>query len=318
MVATNKTWTSTLNVSLGSDTDQGVQYATFMLAWVAQLIAAGWTVVRSSNGVTVANSNLWAVLADIVWGGAAQARSWIVLQAPVGWGAPSTGLRFHIFIDCRNTAPDTTPQEYFAGLSTLAYTGGTTSAAPTTTGAVQNTLGSARCLDHATPSAARVSFWRTADGDVLWFTKLTSDTAFRSTYWLVDPIFARGANRAMRAHFWGGITFGNIGTSSYCGGFSIDGLATAGLTLSSDVSFTSNWTSGQDAAGQEAFLGVRAVGNNAGLAARYLDILPDIWGFAIGAPWSYSDTGDTDPVRLRGLGSNNFALPVPAGAPALE
>jgi hypothetical protein len=45
-----------------------------------------WTVVRSSNGVTVANSDLWSAAGDIVRGANdAVSRSWIVLQHTTGF-----------------------------------------------------------------------------------------------------------------------------------------------------------------------------------------------------------------------------------------
>jgi hypothetical protein len=45
----------------------------------------GWHVVRSSNGVTVANSDLWITTADLVSGASVSAtRSWIILENAMG------------------------------------------------------------------------------------------------------------------------------------------------------------------------------------------------------------------------------------------
>ncbi len=118
-----KTWLFNIN---NTQTPQGsaILDAQLMIFNIKQaLVAAGWTVVRSSNSVSVANSDLWAASTNLVWNGAAH--SWIVLQNT------ALGTNFQICLDTNSTSGQ---------LMTIAFcqggynTGtGTTSARPSST-----------------------------------------------------------------------------------------------------------------------------------------------------------------------------------------
>lgn len=318
MVTVSKTWTSTLNVDLGSS-DQGVQYQVILREWVNQLTSAGWAVTRCSDSVSVGTTNLWLANSNVVWGSAAQARSWIVLSAPTTWGSPSAGLRFHLLIDCTNTAPDTTPQSIYISLGTLNFSGsGTTTARPTiAAGGVERVTSSHNILNWATPSAGRAHFWRTSNGDVYVFSKLTTDAAMTSGVLLVDPgANARGANRAT---YWVGVGTLSRPASGW-NVFALDASTTSGSAqLVSPADLGDSWVSGLDASGEIGlFPGYLGLDTNVANLSRYLGYLPDVW-FMSGsntALFNFVDPSDTDPTVLRGF--NQMALPVPSGAPALQ
>lgn len=83
-----------------------------------------WTVARSSNAVTVANSDLWLTLADVVPGNSN--RSWIVFQqsAMGGGGGP-----FQFLVELYNNNGVGYGNVYLS--SGVGFTGGTISARPT-------------------------------------------------------------------------------------------------------------------------------------------------------------------------------------------
>ena len=331
MVTTVKTWTATINRTLGSTTDQGVQYQNFMYEWSEQLILAGWTHVRSSNGTAVdTGTNLWTGPADIDWGvPTGESRSFIILQAPASWGAPVGADRFHLAIDCQNTSSDTTPQNCTVYFATNAITATTTSAAlGFTSSRYHGFVSSISVLGWAAPAAARASFWRTSTGDVLWFTKLVSDAEFTRGGYVFDPIYARGSWRGIAGMATSTPTYTIPWTGGNTSGNSI-GFTAAGASNSATaypVTFVSpaheftSWGSGAirgaDNDGSVMFSQAIAGGNQTTQSIRrYYGTLPDIW-FTQSDAFNLSDAGDTDPIVLRGF--NNIALPVPTGTAALE
>ena len=121
---------SSVNQDLNTSGAQTTDHQTVLLRIKQTLLgfAGGfWTVRRSSNGSSVANSDLWTTAASIVWHNSSSARSWLVLVNS------ETGMEF--LIDCQNSGgADVTI--YNRGLFGFSFTGftataGTTTARPT-------------------------------------------------------------------------------------------------------------------------------------------------------------------------------------------
>ncbi len=333
MVTTVKTWTATINRTLGSTTDQGVQYSTFMYEWSQQLILAGWTHVRSCNGTALdTGTNLWTSAAAIDWGltASSESRSFIILQAPATWGAPVGADRFHLAIDCQNSSADTTPQNCFIYFATTAITATTTTATLTLpTNRNFAFTSNIQILGWTAPAAARASFWRTTAGDVFWFTKLLSDGDYTECGYVFDPSNAAGNWRGIagvsgltaisNTHPWGPGNFqgGTIGFSDLgnTGGLAVEFISPT-QTFTNWSSTSGGATPGADYRNLMMYTQASAGTNTTTQAnRRYYGVLPDLW-FTQSTAFNLVDATDTDPVVLRGF--SRIALPVPAGTAMLE
>lgn len=324
MVATIKTWTSTLNNTLGgSTTDQVDQYKNAMLLLKNELVAAGWTVTWSSNGSTQSAGDNWATVSDIVLVtnvNVGNAHSMTILQAPATWGSPSSGP-YHLFLECV-VSSTTNPQDYGFIFHASSFTHNATSGRPSTpTGAVAVTGGTgvALLLSWAAGGvgAARCSRWRTSGtpygGDVLLFTKLLTNSSFTRGFMVVDPIYARGNNRALIGYIAGPL-------STVYGSFLYRGTAQDALTAITPATTTvaaniTSWTNGQDAAGQEGYFPIFVSNNGTGQSARYYGHLVDIWGFSSSTIYNFYDSADPDAIKLRGF--NGVGVPT-SGIVALD
>jgi hypothetical protein len=97
-------------------------------------LTAGWTVARSCNGSSFADSDLWDAWSKVTWNVASSARSWIVLRAPVA-------LHPTLYLLIETAASEGTHAESPRGIYCsyslgVAYTGGSTTARPTAAGEV--------------------------------------------------------------------------------------------------------------------------------------------------------------------------------------
>jgi hypothetical protein len=130
------TWDTTYNVDPTSETDLTAQCRSYMMQLKDYLIAtAGWVMHESCDSVAVGGAGVdkWDSLTDIV--AATGAHSWVVLKSPEGFCAGADGTytgdqsRLWFCINMRYA-------NYYQVEFTLHYvapTGGTTTAAPTST-----------------------------------------------------------------------------------------------------------------------------------------------------------------------------------------
>lgn len=331
MVTTSKTWTSTLNVSLAAGS-QVTQYQTFMLEWANQYLAAGWTHVRSSNSLTTSATNLWLTTADIVHGlsSSSQARSWIILQSPASWGAPTGGGRYYVAIDCQVLASSTTPQtcHFYFSTDVISEAVSTPTITALTHNANRTHLETSNMNVFAwttgATAAGYMSFWRTSSGDVFFFTKLATSASYTSAQVVLDPTNARGNWRATAGFTRNQTPAINIlFDSSYWFGFletgasSIpnNGVAVSQVSAALTMNAWSGASGGQDSAGDVMYSQmIGAVNVGTVLNRRFYGVIPDVW-VTRNTTFSFDDTSDTDPVVLRGF--NGLALPVPTGTGAL-
>jgi hypothetical protein len=320
MVTTVKTWGSNLNHALGSTTDQVVQYRNAIYELKAAFLAAGWTVAWSTNGTSQALlTDYWTNAASIVVAASGTAHSMIILQAPAGWGSPASGAAYHLLLSAEDSSPSTNPDEMFFILSPQVFTTTSLTTKPTVATSVGAISQTARILDWTTAAEGRASYWYTTgthQGDVFVFSKLLTSGSFTRSFAVVDPLYARGSNRALAS--WTPNQLTNWYSIPTFHGSAANASASNVAALVTPASGTSAWTSGADSSGQAGYMPIFATQNSTGQSARYYGYLVDVWSLTGGtsALWNYDDTGDADAVVLRGF--NNIGLPVSSTAPALE
>ena len=304
MVTTDKSWTSTLNVSLGSSPfSMTGQYQQLLISLKDQFILAGWTVQRCSNGTTAGATDLWgSTLANVVHG-TTGARSWIALGAPSGY---ANGSAYSILIEAYSTAAPTNPTTYRIYTSSTAFTGGTTTAIPTggTGATTARTYNTSYNTGTDTPVQAYVNFWRTTAGDVLWINKQVSTMTYARFGGVFDADNARStANRLLLLE---DSTDPFHVPSVY--GYATDNSVVFGATALSRASTVTSWPNGQDSTANVGYFPLFAMNNGtSSLVARDYGILPDIWGVSSNTPDNATDATDTDPMRLLTIGG--IALP---------
>jgi hypothetical protein len=167
-----------------------------------------WTVVRSSNSVTVANSDLWLTAANIIQYNDSNAHSWIVLQQ-----TNMNGGTFQLLLDCNGTGGQygSISFSHVAG-----FTGGTTLLGPTATdGALpishtywSNLTASASVVTHAmmsTDGQCTRLFAYAGGVCILYFLLDTlADCPIQhnaSCVWVGDPS-VRSANNLLSGTYW--------------------------------------------------------------------------------------------------------------------
>lgn len=160
----------------------------------------------SSNGVTAGmdNTNRWAADADLVWNTAGNAHSWIVLQF---------GSKFHLCIDLANA----TSSNMAVYMSPTAFTGGSTTARPTSADEIQilGTTSAGAQWDVGTANIQRVYHLDlTTDSSCLRLISYANN--IQASFWeiSVPDVFVTGWTNPM----YGGIAPGQGGT--------LDGICT--------------------------------------------------------------------------------------------
>jgi len=180
MVQPVRTWTIAINQAPSVQDNQLTQFRDVAFAWKTLMVAAGWTVVRSSNGDAgaaapggglVGDSDNWTAGSVLGVDDTAGGGAWIVLQAPSAFLAAGGTCFLLGFIN----EPDiVNPQQLQIQMSTLTYTGGTTTALPTSVGTT-TTIDTIN--DNMLPTASgiaepiRYATWRSTRGDVFFMVK---------------------------------------------------------------------------------------------------------------------------------------------------
>lgn len=166
-VPATRTWTISPNNTYSADLMDD-QYQEGVFAWKSLLVAAGWTVVRSSNGAVVSDSDNWASSSDVAFG-ASGSGAWIVLRSPAGW--LTNGGFMEVLMYVNDTAG--TPQIFEIKCSTFGYKSGNLTTLPTARGeeTTVNTGGRNIVPWGADAITGRYTTWRSSRGDVMMFVK---------------------------------------------------------------------------------------------------------------------------------------------------
>lgn len=134
MATFEKEWQSKANIPL-SITSSNRSTASLLFNIKEALVgnhgatSGKWSVVRSSNGTAVDNSDLWQTLSDVVSPANGNPRSWIVLKSP---GVVPYWLVLEFQFNTSGTVVASVRAEFY----TAEPTGGTTTVAPTGTGLI--------------------------------------------------------------------------------------------------------------------------------------------------------------------------------------
>jgi hypothetical protein len=132
MPTKEKTWLFDVNNEIITDTNGG-GLKSVIFAMKQALVATGfWSVVRSSDGVSVADSDLWIDRDDIVLGTSAAARSWAILRHANFFGV---GVPLDLLLEARSGSTATTWPRHFRFCVSPSgnYSGGNTTTSPTAT-----------------------------------------------------------------------------------------------------------------------------------------------------------------------------------------
>jgi hypothetical protein len=178
-----------------------------------------WVVIRSSNGVTVSNSNLWLTTADLVFGNLAgtNARAWIILQNALGR---------QILIDYRGS----NSKECFVTLSPSgAFSGGTTTAAPTAPDQIdQYGFTSTFSSTNAFVGTTNQHVWVSADGKQTMVVSCSSGLGALSI-WIIGELDDAADSWANPCIMYTG-TCGDTGAPTGCWGREIAGWSSSRFT----------------------------------------------------------------------------------------
>lgn len=223
-----RTWTISLNNSLATATyatlDAQAKEALFRRKVL--YLAAGWTVVASSDSVTAAAaSDKWVTSANLIWAAAGVAHSWIVLASPAG-AIPSSGFQY-ILLDCGTGATS----QHLLDI-TLSSTAGFTGFTSATTKPTLVTAGNGRQMNGAS------------------FKQFLHSTLVNSKYHTLrsnagDVLFLISQDGSGRCHFAGGTFFlGNYETGSLFPVLAVEAFVESGIGAFAHAQLTSTTHAG--------------------------------------------------------------------------
>lgn len=320
MVALIRTWDFSPNQddsnpdTLAAPANQSEQYRNLVLRMKRYIVARGWTVVSSSNGVTASAADNWATVADIVFNTNGNAHSWIVLQSPAAFHAGS-GNSTYLLIACENPSGDATPDILEIYKSTADWTGGTNTNNPTTAGTNSNfvnnsflpTAFNAQTLHMLGTTVGEFYIFVSEDGSGLVETLLAFPRPDNgeAVQWPGIGFFDRSPS---------GLILTNIESNVNWEGFNESGLvALSGLSWRSTVSqsTTANWTNGNSNISASAPDASVDIINNQVAQCGYYGRIIDVRASAQGVTDGDNQQGDPDPFVRYKLGP--LWVPFPAG-----
>lgn len=180
-----RTWTISINNAFSSAVSRPVQYQEAVYNWKLNKVAAGWTVVLSSNGDVGANTpgggasgagDNWTSAAVIGIDDTAGGGAWIVLQAPAAFLQGGESL-YAIGIVNDSTA---TPRIFQVLMSPTVYAGGSVTSLPTTVGPETAAITGGDDIFPVAVAAGTWNSWRSSRGDTIFMIKETGVNAIES------------------------------------------------------------------------------------------------------------------------------------------
>lgn len=158
-----RTWTIALNVVPATNATLQGQASSVLRARKNNYVNAGWTVQSSSDGVTQSNTDLWVSDAALVWAAAGVAHSHCVLRSQTLGG----GRFIYLLLACSTGA--TNQHLVNETMSSAVFTGGTTTADPTTTALMFRTNNNKQFLRTPVAASHYHAMYNTV-GDAVFFT----------------------------------------------------------------------------------------------------------------------------------------------------
>lgn len=270
----NRTLTIAINQPFSSAVDQVIQLreAAFFLKSLA--VAAGWSVVRSSDGANAGAADFWtsaAVLRIDTTGSGA----WCALSSPPGWASATAQIL--LYINNAATGIDPTPQGFSIRGTTGVYSGGSTSALPTASAAETAVSSAGNILGHTSPIDIRYATWRSSRGDFMFGIKPVGSGFFTTFIAVVSNADGNGggigANRWWVTQLCNGtsvFTPAFLGSASYTSSLSSGGAAVVSTQAYAALAWSmTSWTAGLNFAG-ETIMDVVTVGANGVANGRQL------------------------------------------------
>jgi hypothetical protein len=318
MVATAKTWTSTLNNAM-SGADQRVQYREVFFGLYRAFVDAGWTREWTCNGlVASAADNLPNAAAVVIGLNVTQPISYFVMAAPANFIRGGGTMRVLVATNVTNVS--TVPQLSIMRVSRGPYTLHPTvplQNVPVAT-QVERSITTPNIIPHAVLTASSYHVWTTTAGDVVVGVKPNGVAQMRMLTAFLAPTTAidtgslgalTGFLVNLTASAASAITNVTVGVAGSFAALHHDGeAATSSQLWSPALEFAVLWTSGVDEAGETCFTPVQFIDyGNSTLGGLWGGYVVDVWGCPNNLPLESTDTGDADPIRLVSIGA--LALP---------
>lgn len=313
MVATAKTWTSTLNNALDG-ADQRVQYRQMFFALYQALTSVGWVREWTCDGVTASSAdNLPNAAAVTIGLNTSQPISYFVLRAPANFVRGGGTVR--ILVATNESNVDTTPQAAIIRMSRGAYDlHPTTPLQNVPVARVAERSIAAQMIPNTALTASSYHLWTTTVGDVIMTLKPNGIAQMRLCAIITAPtttIDNDSMGPLSAVYFQANSTGGNgassttLRTASNFCYLTPDGAAgTGGRAWSPLMDGAAAWVLGVDSDGETCFMPLwfYSLGGASFDDGRYLGWFVDIWSCPPTLPIGDSDTGDTDPMRLVSIG----------------
>lgn len=270
-----RTYTISIDNAWSSSSDQAVQFQETAYQIKTTAVAAGWTVTRSSDGTTAGAADYWTSASALEVNTSGNG-AWVVMSSPASWASSTVYLLFYI------NASGSNPQAAPIRMSTAAYTGGSTSALPTTAGTETTASSTPNILGHTSAATGYYYTWRTSRGDFAVATRLGSLSGFNSWLAVYSNTDASGAGRGnLRAWVHQFASTSNVFVTttfsiSYLKSVTPSGSAAASLASTCPAWTATAWGSGLDVAGETVYSPIWLVDNTS--AGRFLGQWVDVYG----------------------------------------
>lgn len=308
MTTTVKTWGSSIANPFSSAVDQAIQYREAVFGLHTALLAAGWTVERSCDSVSVSASNTWLSAANCVFGTeTSQAHAWNCYLSPLGKGRPGAG-RYRLMLNCNNSNADATPNNLELYMCYGAYTGGSTTTRASA-GSTETAVITWAMLNFTGAITGRFCYWYTSDGDVYFGIKHDGTSFFRSFFMIHDDLTNSRGNFVMSMWALGNATNADVFTTTLYQAitnrrnFNADGTGAAAsqerVTPRSSIWDIALWTNGLETSTNSIPRREADLFNNVTSPCRDLGLTVDAWSVPLTTPFNTIEDGDADPIRLR-------------------
>jgi hypothetical protein len=296
----SRTWTININQTFSTTVDQQVQFREACYALKVLMVAAGWTVSRSSDGSTAGSSDYWtsAAALEINTSGSG---AWVVLTSPVGWASATASVILYI----NNASADTTPQGMAIRGTTGTYSSGSVSALPTASATETNVSSTPNILGHTTVVDARYSTWRSSRGDIMMMIKTAGVSTVTSFVAITSNADGNGGGRGDN-RWWitqTSNTSDALGSTFFATSYT-SSLQSGGGAVVSTASYTglawqmTSWSSGLDYSGGTVF-GVMEVSSNGVSNGRQLGQWIDMYAVPTTLAFGTLDDAETAQTQRR-------------------
>lgn len=281
-----RTYTITADNAFSSSSDQTIQFQEACYRAKVTATAAGWAVVRSSDGTTAGAADYWTSAGALEINTSGNG-AWIVLSSPASWSSATVYLLMYI------NASGSNPVAMPVRMSTATYTSGSTSALPTTAGVETAVSTTPNILGHTSAATAYYYTWRTSRGDFAFATRLGSVSGLNSWLAVYSNTDASGGGSGNLRAWVHQVTnaasvFATLGVASAFGTSFLKALAPDGsvartITSTSPAWAASSWTSGLAVDGTTLDATIDLIDNAS--AGRRLGQWIDVYGAPTSLPF---------------------------------